>query len=88
MSPLDEIIDGASNNAVTTSNLLRKAKVVADRLGADDIRVWTDRELFGYSAEDLLPEYRSRANASPTSFVDASASTPRSITTPHRFGTT
>lgn len=59
MSPLDEIIDGASNNAVTTSNLLRKVKVVAHRLGADDIRVWTDRELFGYSAEDLLPEYRS-----------------------------
>lgn len=60
MSLLDEIIDGASSDAVNTSNLLRKVKVVSHRLGADDIRAWTDRELFGYGTDDALPEYRSR----------------------------
>ena len=53
-SPLDEIVDGARNDEVA------KGKGVAHRLGADDIRVWTDRELLGYGSGDLLPEYRSR----------------------------
>ena len=59
MSLLDEIIDGASSDAVATSNLLRKVKIVSHRLGADDIRGWTDRELFGYGADVTLPAYRS-----------------------------
>lgn len=59
MSLLDEIIDGASSDTVNTSNLLRKVKIVSHRLGAGDVRAWTDRELFGYVADDALPAYRS-----------------------------
>lgn len=38
MTVLDEIIEGATNDAVSTSNLLRKVQVVAHRLGAVDPR--------------------------------------------------
>lgn len=58
MSLLDEIIDGASSDATSTSNLLRMVKIASHRLGAEDIRRWADRELFGYESDATLPEYR------------------------------
>lgn len=58
MTVLNEIIDGATDDAVSTSNLLRKVQVVAFRLGATDITDWVKRELNGYSDVPSLPVYR------------------------------
>ncbi|MET4099837.1 hypothetical protein ABIB37_002074 [Agrococcus sp. UYP10] len=58
MSLLDDIIDGATDDSVSTSNLLRKVQVVAHRLGADDILKWVQRELNGYPDPEDLPPYR------------------------------
>ena len=55
---LDDIIDGATTDAVSTSNLLRKVQVVAHRLNADDIKAWAQRELMGYENVADLPRYR------------------------------
>jgi len=56
--PLDEIIDGATDDALSTSNLLRKVRTVAHRLGAEEILKWVDRELNGYNSVEDLPPYR------------------------------
>ncbi|WP_146245792.1 MULTISPECIES: hypothetical protein [unclassified Curtobacterium] len=58
MSLLDEIIDGASDDSVSTSNLLRKVQVAAARLGAEDVVAWVKHELGGYPSTDGLPAYR------------------------------
>lgn len=59
VSLLDQIIDGASDDSVSTSNLLRKVQVVATRMGADDIIMWAKFELNGYpNQEAILPPYR------------------------------
>lgn len=58
MSLLDEIIDGASDDSVSTANLLRKVQVAAARLGATEIVRWTRFELNGYTSTETLPEYR------------------------------
>ncbi|CAN5262063.1 hypothetical protein BH09ACT3_BH09ACT3_08620 [soil metagenome] len=56
--PLDDIIEGATDDAVSTSNLLRKVQVVAHRLGATEILEWASRELNGFNSVDDLPPYR------------------------------
>jgi hypothetical protein len=58
MTLLDEIIDGATDDAVSTSNLLRKVQVVAHRLQAAEIKTWIQRELNGYDEIRDLPKYR------------------------------
>ncbi|GAA1745327.1 hypothetical protein [Microbacterium paludicola] len=56
MSLLDEIITGATDDAVSTTNLLRKVRVVAHYLGAADLTAWVKGELNGYdSTEGLGP---------------------------------
>jgi hypothetical protein len=55
MTLLDDIISGATDDAVITSNLLRKVQVVAHRLGATEITAWVQSELNGYEAADALP---------------------------------
>jgi hypothetical protein len=55
---LDDIVDGSTDDAVTTSNLLRKVQVVATRLGADELKSWVKDELNGYEGIDRLPTYR------------------------------
>jgi hypothetical protein len=65
MSLLDEIIAGASNDKVSTANLLRKVIVVSHRLCAAEIRQWAEHELNGYDADqDHLPAYRGPMPAS------------------------
>lgn len=56
---LDQIIDGATDDSVSTVNLLRKVQIAATRVGADDVSEWTKRELAGYDDETDLPAYRS-----------------------------
>lgn len=58
MGLLDDIIDGASSDGVTTTNLLRKVQIVAHRVGATELRDWVRAELDGYNEDTPLPEYR------------------------------
>lgn len=59
MNLLEDIINGSTDDAVSTSNLLRKVQIVAYRLGASELSSWTRAELNGYEASDRLPGYRS-----------------------------
>ncbi|MEZ3155942.1 hypothetical protein AB1K56_03355 [Microbacterium sp. BWR-S6Y] len=56
---LDDIIDGAVDDAVSTSSIVRKVQVVARRLEATAIESWARNELRGYAQDATLPEYRS-----------------------------
>ncbi|SCY04737.1 hypothetical protein SAMN05216488_0426 [Microbacterium sp. LKL04] len=58
MGLLDEIIDGASSDGVSTTNLLRKVQTVAHRVGATELRQWVRAELDGYAEDAPLPAYR------------------------------
>jgi hypothetical protein len=58
MTLLDEIIDASTSDSGSTSNLLRKVRVAAHRLGASDISTWAQRELSGYPNDAELPGYR------------------------------
>lgn len=58
MTILDDIIADSTNDAVSTSNLLRKVQVVAHRVQATELLQWVRQELNGYDSVDGLPEYR------------------------------
>ena len=58
MSLLDEIIGGAADDAVSTSNLLRKVQIVAHRVGSAELTSWVKNELNGYEDTSALPNYR------------------------------
>ena len=58
MTILEEIIAGATDDAVSTSNLLRKALVVAHNLDALNLADWARSELNGYEDIGSLPTYR------------------------------
>lgn len=51
-----ELVNMASDPAVTTTQLLRRALVIANRLGVPEIVSWIDSELNGYKGE--VPAYR------------------------------
>lgn len=57
---LDQIIAGATDDDVSTSNLLRKVKVISHRLQAAEVEQWVESELAGFDSArpDLLPLYR------------------------------
>jgi len=58
MTVLQDIIDASTDDAVSTSNLLRKVQIAAHRLGAEQISTWVSHELKGYPSVDSLPTYR------------------------------
>ena len=58
MSLLTSIIDAATAPDVDAASLLRKVKVVAARLGTDELSGWVDHELNGYTSDAKLPPYR------------------------------
>ena len=58
MSLLREIQNDVVNSSINVSDLLRKCKILAYRLGNEDFKSWVDSELNGYESEDLLPDYR------------------------------
>lgn len=58
MSLLRQIQDAAIDSSIDLPTLLRKCKVLAARLGNDDLKLWIDRELSGYENREDLPEYR------------------------------
>lgn len=51
-----ELVDMASEPKILTTDLLRKALVVARRLGVQELVTWIGSELNGYQSE--VPEYR------------------------------
>jgi AbiTii len=55
---LDQICEGAVDAGTDIGEVLRRALVLAHRLGLNDLRLWVERELNGYSLEDELPAYR------------------------------
>ncbi|MDR6798226.1 hypothetical protein [Acinetobacter calcoaceticus] len=69
MSLLREIQKDAVNSNVSVSDLLRKCKILAYRLGNEDFKSWVDFELNGYESDDLLPEYRKLYVGSKGHFV-------------------
>ncbi|WP_407305358.1 hypothetical protein [Acinetobacter sp.] len=64
MSLLREIQNDATNSSVKVSDLLRKCKILAARLGNDDFKIWVDSELNGYESSDGIPFYRVYNNVS------------------------
>ena len=59
MASLIEALQAEALDAsVPIADLLRKAKVVADKLDISELREWVDRELNGYGDDDEYPEYR------------------------------
>ena len=58
MRLLDEIIDYAVGNEQPVSVLLRKCLILAYQLKNDRLKIWIEKELDGYNADDELPEYR------------------------------
>ncbi|GAA3316119.1 AbiTii domain-containing protein [Arthrobacter ramosus] len=59
MSLLDDIISGATDDSVTTSNLLRKVQIVGHYVEAEKITGWVKGELNGYLLGPL-PAYRAK----------------------------
>ena len=58
MSLLREIQDAAISANTPLTVVLRKCKVLAARLGSDELKLWVDFELTGYKNIEELPEYR------------------------------
>lgn len=59
MSLLQEIQNDATNSNVSVSNLLRKCKILAYKLGNEDFKAWVEYELNGYPKDkSFLPNYR------------------------------
>ncbi|MFW2045732.1 hypothetical protein [Acinetobacter variabilis] len=69
MSLLREIQSEAVSPATKVSDLLRKCKILAYRLGNEDFKKWVESELNGYSSDDLLPSYRILTVGSKGNFV-------------------
>jgi hypothetical protein len=53
-----ELQRDALDRTIPETDLLRKALVVARKLGLPDLEAWIGRELGGYSLEDEVPAYR------------------------------
>lgn len=58
MGLLGEIIDGATDDSVSTVNLLRKALTIAARVGAEQLATWARLEMNGYQSGTPVPAYR------------------------------
>jgi hypothetical protein len=58
MTLLREIQNAAIDNSVPLTTLLRKCKVLAARLGNEELKAWIDSELNGYESRESLPSYR------------------------------
>lgn len=59
MTILDDVIAGATDDSVSTSNLLRKLLVVGKRLDSEELVTWAKSEMNGYERHlNVLPAYR------------------------------
>ncbi len=55
---LSQIQANILDHEVPLSDILRKAKVLASELGSDELTLWVDQELNGYTEPGTLPDYR------------------------------
>lgn len=58
MTLLRDIQEAAIDANISISVVLRKCKVLATRLGNEDLNKWVDSELNGYNQKEDLPSYR------------------------------
>ncbi|MDR3104198.1 MAG: hypothetical protein LBU96_07070 [Yokenella regensburgei] len=58
MSLLREIQHAATDPGIDLPSLLRKCKILANRLGSPELKQWVNFELNGYPNLDTLPGYR------------------------------
>ncbi len=58
MSLLRDIQDATIDANVDITTVLRKCKLLANRLGHKEFSIWVDQELNGYKTYDLIPDYR------------------------------
>lgn len=53
-----ELQSAAWNSEEKVTNLLRKALVVAKKLGVTEFASWIDSEMYGYKETKVIPDYR------------------------------
>lgn len=53
-----KIIKELVNNEISLEVALKRIYVLASDLDNEQIKLWSEKELYGYSNEDVLPEYR------------------------------
>ena len=58
MSLIDDIRDGATDCGTNFDSTLRRAYILATRLGHEPFLAWVDRELKGYPGDVEVPSYR------------------------------
>lgn len=58
MTLIRQIQDAAVSNDVPITELLRRCKILAARLGSTEFGAWVDNELNGYDDSNALPDYR------------------------------
>jgi hypothetical protein len=70
MSLLREIQDDLAKPVSDLACVLLKCKILASRLGSAELADWVNWELNGYSAEQIVPEYRRLAITYFASFMN------------------
>lgn len=75
-----EAVDGSQD----LSSLLRKCRILAQRLGNNDLKAWVSKELDGYAPDDQLPDYRVLSRALILAdYFGAFGSALQNVTTPN-----
>jgi hypothetical protein len=57
-SLIEQLQSGAIDGSAPISDLLRRAKLAAVKLGAAEFDTWIEREMNGYHRDDPVPDYR------------------------------
>ena len=70
-SHVEELQAEALNSSVPVDDLLRKAKIVAEKLDIRDFADWIERELTGYGEQDEYPVYRKVQGEKPLTRIVA-----------------
>lgn len=58
MSIIQQLQDDIINPDISLASILRRARILAYRLGHDELKTWVDNELNGYPDNDSIPSYR------------------------------
>lgn len=57
-SPVLELQNLAQSDSTSVGELLRRATVIASKLGLGEFRKWCQKESMGYAVDDVFPSYR------------------------------
>lgn len=58
MSLIQQLQDDIINPDISLASILRRSRILAYRLGHDELKTWVDNELNGYPDNDSIPSYR------------------------------